>query len=309
MVGGSNHRLVCPHYWRAVWLYCRHFVKLLWIKKLLHLLMTLERAVRHGSDTTRKQMATSAKAQGCCHAPPIHWRNVTVEPGSRMAVVGTATRVASFGQSILDAHSFGFGPGNVDDLTSAAFHERAIGAIASSLPWPYLVAIGRHFAETASILAKNGSGQCDVDDWLMVMSFLRSASASLLNNAPDEARTLADEGESAFIVLDRSPTVTRFDLVAEISSQAGAEALVSAAVAVAAEWSDATEFRASSLGLSEIEIQLVRRLAAGTSVVDIGHEIGYSERSVYRKLDQIWRKIGAGSKSDGLVRLGKAGLL
>ena len=249
------------------------------------------------------------RAQTQWRNSPLRWRIVPVEADARIAVVGAATRVATFGQAILEAHSFGFGPGLIDDLTSAEFHNRAIDAIATSLPWPYLVTIGRHFSEIASIIAKNGAGECDVDDWLTVMDFLRSASASTLSKAPDEALSSSNNSEQSFIVLERSPSVMRFDLLAEISSQVGAEALAAAAVSVATAWSDGTEARTSSLGLSEIEIQVIRRLATGMSVLDIGQEIGYSERTVYRKLDQIWRKIGASSKADGIVRISKAGLL
>ena len=61
--------------------------------------------------------------------------------------------------------------------------------------------------------------------------------------------------------------------------------------------------------LDERELELLKRLAAGVAIADIAAEMGYSERSVYRALANLWKKLGVPGRNEGVQKAASVGLL
>jgi DNA-binding NarL/FixJ family response regulator len=61
--------------------------------------------------------------------------------------------------------------------------------------------------------------------------------------------------------------------------------------------------------LSDSELSMLRGLAGGLTVAELGRRIGYSDREIYRKLHAIYRKLGVKRRVDALLKASRWGLL
>ena len=57
------------------------------------------------------------------------------------------------------------------------------------------------------------------------------------------------------------------------------------------------------------ELELLKRLADGVAIADLAAEMGYSERSVYRALAGLWKKLGVPGRKEGVRKAASVGLL
>lgn len=62
-------------------------------------------------------------------------------------------------------------------------------------------------------------------------------------------------------------------------------------------------------GISPDELSLLRALASGETVVDLGFRLGYSEREMYRRLRRLYSRMGATGRTDALLRAARLGWL
>ena len=201
-------------------------------------------------------------------------------------------RVASFGRSLQDAHALGLGPGPFDDLSTRKFHDEAIKMYAETLPWSYLLAIAERFLTAARQMTARAAPLELADEWILIVDYLRSAGASMLAAAPDPHPEPNDLN-----LIASTPTVMPFDRLATLASPQGASSLLEAASAVASVIASEAEVSP----LLEQEVALLEHLLAGDRIVDIAEQYGYSERTLHRKLNEIWQRLGANSRVDGLA--------
>ncbi len=61
--------------------------------------------------------------------------------------------------------------------------------------------------------------------------------------------------------------------------------------------------------LSHGEVEWLRALAAGTTVAKLAGQSGYSERSLYRHLARLYRRLGASSRTEAIQAAMRSGLL
>jgi DNA-binding NarL/FixJ family response regulator len=61
--------------------------------------------------------------------------------------------------------------------------------------------------------------------------------------------------------------------------------------------------------LDPIEVEWILALAKGATVVEIADRYGYSERAMFRKLGDIYARLGAAGRAEALVAAGRLGLL
>jgi len=61
--------------------------------------------------------------------------------------------------------------------------------------------------------------------------------------------------------------------------------------------------------LTTHEIGWLRQLAAGRTVVDLARTVGYSEREMFRLLHGLYLRLGAGGRTEALLKASEAGLL
>lgn len=91
-------------------------------------------------------------------------------------------------------------------------------------------------------------------------------------------------------------------IVASRISHRGAQRMVEAADTV-----EAALPRASPSPLNCEEARWVRALIRGDRTIDVAIANGRSERSLYRDLDRIWKRIGAASRSEGIAICAREG--
>jgi DNA-binding NarL/FixJ family response regulator len=78
--------------------------------------------------------------------------------------------------------------------------------------------------------------------------------------------------------------------------------------AIARQMADALPAE-SGTRLTGQELTWFRRLASGSTVEQIADDVGFSERSLYRRMSGVYRKIGVKSRTEAMVRLARLGLL
>lgn len=64
-----------------------------------------------------------------------------------------------------------------------------------------------------------------------------------------------------------------------------------------------------SLALSADELQLLRELAAGSTVVELARQLGWSERTLRRRLQSVYIKLGVTNRSQAIAKAGRYGML
>lgn len=65
----------------------------------------------------------------------------------------------------------------------------------------------------------------------------------------------------------------------------------------------------AAVSLDDERVGWLRRLAAGITIDELAHEIGYSRRATYRLLRGVYRDIGAPNRTSALVAAARSGLL
>lgn len=61
--------------------------------------------------------------------------------------------------------------------------------------------------------------------------------------------------------------------------------------------------------LSPWEVKWLQRLADGNTVAELGDEVGYSEREMFRLLQRLYRRMGARTRIEAIVKAARMGLL
>ena len=143
-------------------------------------------------------------------------------------------------------------------------------------------------------------------DWVIVTEYMASASMAIAESfeSPPAGSRDPDAILSAELGGSESPpSVIRFDELAALTTSEGARRLERAAIAV-------QEHMEAPLPpeLDNRERQMLARLKAGVSVVDLAAEMGHSERSMYRELAHLWDRLGVAGRKEGLQRAKEAGI-
>lgn len=61
--------------------------------------------------------------------------------------------------------------------------------------------------------------------------------------------------------------------------------------------------------VSEAEVEWLRAMASGRTVLDLAEEVGYSERAMFRNLKTMYARIGARNRTEALLWASQRGLL
>lgn len=61
--------------------------------------------------------------------------------------------------------------------------------------------------------------------------------------------------------------------------------------------------------VSETEVEWLRAMASGQTVLDLAEEVGYSERAMFRYLKTMYARIGARNRTEALLWASQRGLL
>ena len=224
-------------------------------------------------------------------------------PSETVEVVGRAAgRIRRFAEAIQQGHDFGLGPGALDSAATIEFHQAAVPIYARSLPWSYLLTLATRFADCADLMATVSAPTELADSWFTMQCYLRSASKAMIEGAPPGVDY--DQLATAVELAPQTPPVMPFAALAELLSRHGANELrkAGAAIETAADTIDQSP-------LTEQETQWLRAIADGHRTIDVAEESGYSERSLYRALSDMWDRLGVDNRTEAIRVATEAGWL
>lgn len=214
-------------------------------------------------------------------------------------------RVVDGARSIAEAHRFGVAPGSHERLWDLEYLQEAVRVYGETLPLWYQRAVASLFRESADAMAERAIPAGLAEDWVIVGTYMRNASAAVMARAassPGELRP--PECEGSLEIGERMPTVVRFDRLAALATREGALGLERAAVAVQHHVG-----ASSRLVLDDRQRRLLRRVASGAPIADLAEEFGYSRRSMYRELSRLWRALGVEDRVQAMCKAVAEGLL
>ena len=216
-------------------------------------------------------------------------------------------RITGGAAAILEAHRLGVAEGPHEKPWTIGYHRDAVHIYAESLPPWYQSDIAALFSRSARTMAGCLIPARIAEDWVIVTDYMVSARTAILKwSASVESRPDQRASTSAPTVDEQEtpPLVIRFDALARLTTSDGARRLEQAAISVRQHM----EAPVPEV-LDEREIELLKRLADGAAIVDLAAELGYSERSVYRALASLWKKLGVPGRKEGVRKASSAGLL
>ena len=214
-------------------------------------------------------------------------------------------RIAGGAAAIVEAHNFGVAEGPHERPWTAAYHGEAVWIYAESLPRSYQHSIMTLFEISAATMAEQSIPARLAEDWMIVNEYLEAATAAIsawLDS--DVSASARSQPRRTPRIEGPAPMVIRFDALAGLATIEGASRLERAALAVQQHVKAPT-----IVALDPVERHLLNRVAAGVAIVDLAVELNYSERSMYRALASLWKKLGVRDRKQGLSRAATEGLL
>ena len=215
-------------------------------------------------------------------------------------------RIAGGAAAIVEAHNQGVAAGPHEKPWTSDYHREAVRIYSESLRQSYQRDIGVLFGRCVETMAEGSIPARMAKDWAIVTDYLRCASAAIAEHldSPDAEPRLSDAVSMDIEGRDSPPLVIRFDALTRLTTSDGARRLEQAAVAVREHLDDLPHEM-----LDDRERLMLKRLVAGTAMVDLAAEMNYSERSIYRSLTKLWEKLGVPNREGGVHKAVSEGLL
>lgn len=211
-------------------------------------------------------------------------------------------RLAYLTQVLKNAQAFSGREGSNEEPWGERFQRDAAQEYERQLPRHYLESRCKSFRACQDEMERARPVPAAMtEDWSIVESYLRNLSAALEDRL-DVVRQ-SDRG----VVAGEPPTtpaVVHFEVLAPSVSAGGLDKQFRAADAVA-------DFclKQQYGGVTEEEISWLRALAQERAVVEIATAHGYSERSLHRRLKDLWSKMGVAGKTEAIVVAASVGWL
>jgi DNA-binding CsgD family transcriptional regulator len=210
-----------------------------------------------------------------------------------------AGRIRRFAEAVAQGHSFGIGPGTHDEPWTIDFQRQAVAIYAKALPWEYLTGLAASFEDCANLMVTVAGPKTAAVEWGRMQQYLRSAATAINEQAPT---TKPAESMTAADIAPITPPVMPFHLLAE--------AISTNEIADLRETGATIEGCAGGLDecpLTDQEIDWIRRMINGDRVIDIATASGYSERALYRALNELWDRLGVDNRNEAIALVGKYG--
>jgi len=213
-------------------------------------------------------------------------------------------RIGGAARAIAEAYRFGVPEGPHPEPWTAEYHREAVHVYARSLPASYqldIASLFNHSADTMDVLLIPGAL---AEHWHIVTRYQREASRSIYRWLASERLESSNLVPSPDLDIRTLPTVIHFDELAALSTVSGARRLEEAARAAQCHVG-----AISPTDLDNHQQVLLRMVASGTSIVDMASQLGYSERSMYRVLADLWRVLGVKGRAEGIRKATSEGLI
>lgn len=216
-------------------------------------------------------------------------------------------RIAGGAAAILEAHRLGVAEGRHDKPWTSGYHREAVHIYAESLPAWYQSDIAALFDRSLRTMDGCSIPARLAQDWVIVTEYMVSARTAIgewLASAESAPEQQAPTSLPTVDEQETPPLVIRFDALAGLTTSNGAGRLEQAAISVRQHM----EAPVPEV-LNDRELELLKRLANGVAIADLAAEMGYSERSVYRALANLWKKLGVPGRKEGVRKAASVGLL
>ena len=216
-------------------------------------------------------------------------------------------RIAGGAAAIVEAHRLGVSEGPHERPWTLDYHRDAVHIYSESLPSWYQGDIAALFGRCVETMARCSIPARLAEDWVIVTDYLVSARIAILDwlaSMDSRPRRCASASASTVTEQEKPPSVIWFDALARLTTTDGARRLEQAAIAVRHHM----EAPAPAM-LDDRELELLKRLADGVAIADLAAEMSYSERSIYRALANLWKKLGVPGRKEGVKKAALDGLL
>lgn len=243
-------------------------------------------------------MSEDAHAQGLSGS--------TVKLANKLGVVALyAGRVRFWADSIEQAHRFGNPAGSDDEPWELPFQQRAAKIYRDVLPEDYLEGLSSIFLGCSLTMEDHPIPGALGGDWQIVLSYLTNAADAIAHEMGFDLFPAWED--PAGTNEPTTPAVVRFDLLAPLVSVAGAQQLRAAGDNVAQHLLADTNSTESPL--TQVQLDVLGDLAQGKRVIDIANARGFSTRSLYRELAEMWETLGVSNKQQGIALAADSGWL
>ncbi|MXZ53478.1 MAG: hypothetical protein F4Z34_09880 [Acidimicrobiaceae bacterium] len=207
--------------------------------------------------------------------------------------------------AMLEAYRFGVPEGPHREPWTAEYHREAVRVYNESLPSSYQRDVAKLFRDSLTAMAGCSIPADLAADWAIVTAYMREAATSIEDWLVSGESASGRPGPAGAPELTpHNPRVVHWDVLAGLTTQAGTRRMKNACVAVK-QYFDA-EVPPS---LEASERRMLERLISGAAIADVASEMGYSERSMYRELSKLWKKLGVSGRVAGLRKAIAEGLL
>ena len=209
------------------------------------------------------------------------------------SVCSFAVRTAHFASCVAEAHALGHGPGGHRSPWGIEFQREACPVLAMTLSAGYLRGVANAGQRCSELMIGAAPEREVSSDWEVVAEFL-SATAAALFEVPEVAEVAA--GVGTLEIGSVPPPVLRYDLFAELLHPAGVARLKDAATAVARRCE-------VQLGVAPTaqELEWIISAAAQEPVSALAERNQTSTRSMYRRLEVMWARLGARNQIQGVA--------
>jgi len=185
------------------------------------------------------------------------------------------------------------GPGEVGEPWTLEFQREAVGVYASALPWEYLVGLANGFKDAADLMVTVAGPKTAATEWGRMQQYLRSAAKAIGEHAPADTASVRRRAEE---LAPTTPPVMPFDKIARLINRDGAEALQAIGAAIERCCGEVDD-----CPLTDQELEWMRCIVAGDRSIDIAESAGYSERSFYRALSDLWERLGVDDRIEAIA--------
>ncbi len=212
-----------------------------------------------------------------------------------------ASRIIDMATEIERTHAMGGPHGEHDEPWTLEFHQVVASIYLPIIPAQYARELARSFEQCSTLIAEGEHPDgVDAGNWMIVAEYVGSASQAICSYLRIGQTDLNGQA----LLESTVPGVFPYGKVAPLVSPEGAARLRHAAQ----EAQKACEQTMITRPPRE-DVEIIRMLSSRKSMIEIGHYLGYSERTLHRRLKQIWKRMGVDNYDEALIRGGKEGWL
>lgn len=219
-------------------------------------------------------------------------------------------RIAAGARGIVDAYRFGIAEGPHRNPWTPQYHREAVHVYGQCLPRQYQLDIARLFRDSANEIETWSIPLEMAEKYLIVISYMKEGSSAIFRwSRTEESMSGPLKAARSPGIDEVTPSVIRFDKLAELTTRVGVRQLERAALAVQQHATKQRSGTLSPVTLDHDQRELLKSVASGKQIARIAEELGYSERSTYRHLAELWKALGVHDRIEGVRKATAEGLL